>query len=96
MGLSIDPIADDRQLAIRARWSARYGLTPAQTRVCLCLLRGMTRPDAIAAHLHLSHNTVREHVRVAMKRLGACCRAELVRGLWPDYAPYRQEGEHEL
>ena len=52
-------------------------LTPRQLEVLQLLARGTTT-DGIAAHLHLSRETVRNHVRALLERLGAATRLEAV------------------
>jgi DNA-binding CsgD family transcriptional regulator len=52
-------------------------LTPRQLEVLQLLARGSTT-DGIAAHLHLSRETVRNHVRALLERLGATTRLEAV------------------
>jgi DNA-binding NarL/FixJ family response regulator len=52
-------------------------LTPRQLEVLQLLARGITT-DGIAADLHLSRETVRNHVRAVLERLGATSRLEAV------------------
>jgi PAS domain S-box-containing protein len=52
-------------------------LTPRQLEVLQLLARGATT-DGIAADLHLSRETVRNHVRAVLERLGATSRLEAV------------------
>src|SRR5262249_56370868 len=59
-------------------------LTPRQLEVLQLLARGTTT-DEIAAELHVSRETVRNHVRHLLERLGATSRLEAV-------APARPEG----
>jgi DNA-binding NarL/FixJ family response regulator len=52
-------------------------LTPRQIEVLRLLEQGRTTTQ-IAAELHLSHETVRNHIRRLMHRLGAHTRLEAV------------------
>jgi PAS domain S-box-containing protein len=52
-------------------------LTPREREVVRLVALGETGPE-IAASLHISHQTVRTHVRNAMTKLGARSRAQLV------------------
>jgi DNA-binding CsgD family transcriptional regulator len=52
-------------------------LSPREREVVRLVALGETGPE-IAAELHISHQTVRTHVRNAMEKLGARSRAQLV------------------
>jgi DNA-binding CsgD family transcriptional regulator len=54
----------------------RLGLTAAQTRVALLLAEGRSNAE-IAAELHVSINTVRNHVQRVLHRLGARSRGRV-------------------
>jgi DNA-binding CsgD family transcriptional regulator len=61
-------------------------LTPRELEVVRLTGIGLTGPE-IAEELHVTHNTVRGHIRNAMTKLGARSRAQLVaqtlaEGLW--------------
>ena len=71
-----------------SRWGARFrrasspeaparALTPRQREIVRLVALGASGPE-IGDELHLSHETVRTHVRNAMARLGARSRAHLV------------------
>jgi PAS domain S-box-containing protein len=71
-----------------SRWGARFrrsasperpprALTPRQREIVHLVALGASGPE-IADELHISHETVRTHVRNAMDRLGARSRAHLV------------------
>ena len=53
------------------------GLTPRELDVVELIARGLSGSE-IAQELHLAHNTVRTHVRNAMRKAGARSRAQLV------------------
>lgn len=49
-------------------------------------------PSEIAAHLHLSAHTVRDHVKVVFEKVGVSSRGELVAKLFAEhYAPAKHE-----
>jgi PAS domain S-box-containing protein len=52
-------------------------LSPRELEIVRMIARGESGPE-IAAELHISHDTVRTHVRNAMKKVGARSRAHLV------------------
>ena len=56
---------------------ARGRLSPREREVVQLVAHGASGPE-IAAELHISHETVRTHVRNAMDKLGARSRAHLV------------------
>lgn len=71
-----------------SRWGARFrrslspgepdrALTPREREIVSLVALGASGPE-IADELHISHNTVRTHVRNAMDKLGARSRAHLV------------------
>src|SRR5688572_3691457 len=71
-----------------SRWGARFrrssspeelprALTPRQQEIVQLVALGASGPE-IADQLHISHETVRTHVRNAMDKLGARSRAHLV------------------
>ena len=71
-----------------SRWGARFRrdvpdehtpsrLTPREREIVHLVALGASSPE-IAAELHISHQTVRTHVRNAMAKLGARSRAHLV------------------
>jgi PAS domain S-box-containing protein len=61
----------------RPRRTVHHDLTPRQTQVLERLADGAST-DQIAAEFHLSRETVRNHVRHVLKRLGARSRLEAV------------------
>lgn len=58
-------------------------LTDRELEIVEMIAFGLTGPE-IATELHLSHATVRTHVRNAMKKLGAYSRAHLVAKVYGD------------
>ena len=52
-------------------------LSPRELQIVRLIARGESGPE-IAAELHIAHDTVRTHVRNAMKKVGARSRAHLV------------------
>jgi PAS domain S-box-containing protein len=70
-----------------SRWGSRFrrepatatgrSLSPREREVVQLVALGATGPE-IADELHISHDTVRTHVRNAMEKLGARSRAHLV------------------
>jgi PAS domain S-box-containing protein len=52
-------------------------LSPRELEIVRMIARGESGPE-IAAELHIAHDTVRTHVRNAMKKVGARSRAHLV------------------
>jgi DNA-binding CsgD family transcriptional regulator len=71
-----------------SRWGSRFrrqdpprvpdrGLSPRQAQIVGHVARGATAQE-IAAELHISHHTVRSHIRNAMDTLGARSLAHLV------------------
>ena len=72
----------------RSRWGARFRrplfgqhskepLSPREVEIVRLVALGMTARE-IAAELHITHHTVRTHVRNAMRKTGARSRAHLV------------------
>ncbi len=55
-----------------------FGLSRAEARVAVLLARGM-RLEQVAAHLSLTYETVRKHVKQILSKTGADRQAELVR-----------------
>jgi DNA-binding CsgD family transcriptional regulator len=55
----------------------RGELSPRELEIVRLIARGESGPE-IAAELHIAHDTVRTHVRNAMKKVGARSRAHLV------------------
>lgn len=60
-----------------AETGARDALSPREREIVRLVAAGETGPE-IAEHLHISHATVRTHVRNAMAKVGARSRAHLV------------------
>lgn len=56
------------------RWGARFGLTPREAEVAACIAQGLTNRE-IAAELEVSTNTVQNHVRSLLAKLGVRSRA---------------------
>jgi DNA-binding CsgD family transcriptional regulator len=61
---------------------AAHGLTAAQSRVVALVLQGRSTP-AIVNELHISANTLQEHLRAVFDKLGVGSRRELVAALSP-------------
>jgi DNA-binding CsgD family transcriptional regulator len=59
---------------------AAKGLTPAQSRVAALVLQGQSTRD-IVEELHISSNTVQEHLRAVFEKFGIGSRRELVAAL---------------
>jgi DNA-binding CsgD family transcriptional regulator len=59
---------------------AAHGLTPAQSRVVALVLQGRSTP-AIVDELHISANTLQEHLHAVFDKLGIGSRRELVAAL---------------
>jgi DNA-binding CsgD family transcriptional regulator len=59
---------------------AAHGLTPAQSRVAALVVQGRSTRD-IVAELHISSNTVQEHLRAVFDKFGIGSRRELVAAL---------------
>jgi DNA-binding CsgD family transcriptional regulator len=56
---------------------AAHGLTPAQSRVAALVVQGRST-RSIMAELHISSNTLQEHLRAVFDKLGIGSRRELV------------------
>ena len=64
-----------------------YGLTPRELDVTRAIARGLGTGE-IAAHLHLSAHTVRDHIKVVFEKVGVSSRGELVHKVFAEhYAP---------
>jgi DNA-binding CsgD family transcriptional regulator len=61
---------------------AAHGLTPAQTRVVALVVQGRSTPS-IVNELHISTNTLQEHLHAVFDKLGIGSRRELVAALSP-------------
>jgi DNA-binding CsgD family transcriptional regulator len=59
---------------------AAHGLTPAQHRVATLVLQGRSTAEIVTA-LHISANTLQEHLRAVFDRFGVGSRRELVAAL---------------
>ena len=59
---------------------AAHGLTPAQQRVAALVLQGRSTAEIVAT-LHISTNTLQEHLRAIFDRFGVGNRRELVTAL---------------
>jgi len=75
-------VTHDRRRRLKQRWSQRlleihYGLTPAEARVVRSLLGGL-RVQTAAQELHLSPETVRKHLKHAMRKLDVSTQAQMV------------------
>jgi DNA-binding CsgD family transcriptional regulator len=84
LALIIEPAkaADVAPLIVEA-----YGLTPRELDVTRAIARGLGTAE-IAAHLHLSAHTVRDHVKVVFGKVGVSSRGELVHKVFAEhYAP---------
>ena len=67
-----------RVAAMPARLSQWFGLTPAEARVASLLAEGRTIAE-VAAILHVTHHTVRTHVKRALQKTQTRTQAQLVR-----------------
>lgn len=64
-----------------------YGLSQREVDVTRAIARGLRTPE-IAAELHLSPHTVRDHVKAVFEKVGVSSRGELVHKLFAEhYAP---------
>ena len=64
-----------------------YGLTSRELEVTRSIARGLGTAE-IAAHLHLSAHTVRDHIKVVFAKVGVSSRGELVHKVFAEhYAP---------
>ena len=64
-----------------------YGLTARELDVTRAIARGLGTGE-IAAHLHLSAHTVRDHIKVVFEKVGVSSRGELVHKVFAEhYAP---------
>ena len=61
---------------------AAHGLTPAQSRVVALVVQGRSTPS-IVNELHISTNTLQEHLHAVFDKLGIGSRRELVAALSP-------------
>lgn len=61
-----------------------YGLTAREVDIVGYLVRGLASSD-IAAELHLSTHTVRDHVKALLRKSGARTRGELVARLFAEH-----------
>jgi DNA-binding CsgD family transcriptional regulator len=61
-----------------------YGLTPRELDVTRAIARGL-RTAEIAAHLHLSPHTVRDHVKAVFEKVGVGSRGELVHKVFSEH-----------
>lgn len=59
---------------------AAHGLTPAQQRVAALVLQGRSTAEIVTT-LHISTNTLQEHLRAVFDRFGVGSRRELVAAL---------------
>ena len=64
-----------------ARVAARWGLSPAQTRVLAQVVRGLANKE-VAADLGIEESTVEAHLGVIFRRSGASNRASLTCAFW--------------
>ena len=70
-----------------------YELSPRERHVTQLVARGLGTAD-IAAELHVSPHTVRDHVKASFEKVGVSSRGELVARLFADhYAPAHFAGE---
>jgi DNA-binding NarL/FixJ family response regulator len=84
LALIIEPAkaADVAPLIVEA-----YELTPRELDVTRAIARGLGTAE-IAAHLHLSAHTVRDHIKVVFEKVGVSSRGELVHKVFAEhYAP---------
>lgn len=61
-----------------------YSLTPRERQVTECVARGQTTSE-IAAGLHLSPHTVRDHLKAIFTKVDVSSRGELVAKLFGEY-----------
>jgi DNA-binding CsgD family transcriptional regulator len=69
-----------------------YGLTPRELDVTRRIARGMGT-SKIAADLHLSPHTVRDHVKAIFEKVGVGSRGELVAKVFANH--YAEPGHYE-
>ncbi len=84
LALIIEPAkaADVAPLIVEA-----YGLTPRELDVTRAIARGLGTAE-IAAYLHLSAHTVRDHIKVVFEKVRVSSRGELVHKVFAEhYAP---------
>ncbi|MFD4373316.1 LuxR C-terminal-related transcriptional regulator [Streptomyces sp. NPDC058486] len=69
-----------------------YELTDRETEVTQCIARGLPTGE-IAAQLHLSPHTVRDHIKAVFEKVGVSSRGELVGKLFTEYySPLAEKG----
>jgi DNA-binding CsgD family transcriptional regulator len=59
---------------------AAHGLTPAQTRVAALVIQGRST-NSMVDELHISSNTLQEHLHAVFDKLGVGSRRELIAAL---------------
>jgi DNA-binding CsgD family transcriptional regulator len=81
LALIIEPAkaADVAPLIVEA-----YELTPRELDVTRAIARGLGTAE-IAAHLHLSAHTVRDHIKVVFEKVGVSSRGELVHKVFAEH-----------
>ncbi|MET9243325.1 helix-turn-helix transcriptional regulator [Nonomuraea sp. NPDC003709] len=62
-----------------------YSLTPREREVAECVARGHSTSE-LAARLHLSPHTVRDHLKAIFAKVDASSRGELVARLFGEHA----------
>jgi DNA-binding CsgD family transcriptional regulator len=80
----LDPTADLR--AQVARFGAKFGLTPAESRVLEEIIRGNGLPSA-AARLKISGTTARTHADSILEKTGTHRQTELIRRFFETALP---------
>ncbi|MEV4253561.1 helix-turn-helix transcriptional regulator [Spirillospora sp. NPDC049652] len=74
---------------------AAYRLSPRESQITECVARGLGTAE-IAAHLHLSPHTVRDHVKAVFEKVGVSSRRELMAHLFAElYTPLTQHPPRE-
>jgi DNA-binding CsgD family transcriptional regulator len=66
-----------------------HGLTDAQIRVAALVIRGRSTRDVVA-ELHISANTVQEHLTAIFDKFGVRSRRELVAAVLTDLAGFTE------
>lgn len=87
VAVTIEPARADDLVQIQIE---SYGLTDRETDIVLLLCRGLSAKE-IAADLHISPHTVRDHVKAIYDKAGVSSRGELVATLFADQIMRRME-----
>jgi DNA-binding CsgD family transcriptional regulator len=66
-----------KRLELAPMITRAYGLSPRESEICLLVLRGLSTAE-IALELHISANTVQDHLKAVFAKAGVHSRRELV------------------